>query len=171
MNFVYNSATMSDSEDEEFIDADEADMGPAAIKKLREKLKIAIEEKQEYLDKWQRLQADFANFKRQQVLINADREERLKSEFIESLLPMLDVLELAIKHDKTKDETLRMIENKFIESLKQYGVEKYGEVGEDFDPHKHEALAEQGKEHKITSVERSGYKIKDKIIRPSQVII
>ncbi len=162
---------MEASDEEEFIDEDEADMGPAALKKLREKLKKAIEEKQEYLDKWQRLQADFANFKRQEVLINADREERLKSDFIETLLPMLDVVELAIKHDKTNDPTLKMIENKFLESLKAYGVEKFGTVGEDFDPHKHEALAEQGSEHKITSVERSGYKIENKIIRPAQVII
>jgi molecular chaperone GrpE len=162
---------MEDSTDEEFIDEEEADMGPAAIKKLREKLKIAVAEKQDYLDKWQRLQADFANFKRQEVLINADREERLKAEFIESLLPMLDVLELAIKHDKSNDPALKMIESKFIESLKSYGVEKYGAIGDDFDPHKHEALAEQGKEHKITSVERSGYKIDNKIIRPAQVII
>lgn len=165
---------MSDSaeeiDSEEFID-DESDMGPAALKKLREKLQKAVAEKQEYLDKWQRLQADFANFKRQEVLINADKEERLKAEFIESLLPMLDVLELAVKHDKTNDATLKMIESKFLESLKAYGVEKYGTLGDAFDPHKHEALAEQGKEHKITSVERSGYKIENKIIRPAQVII
>ena len=162
---------METSEDEEFIDEEEADMGPAAIKKLREKLKIAVAEKQAYLDKWQRLQADFANFKRQEVLINADREERLMAEFIESLLPRLDVVELAMKHDKTNDATLKMIESKFLESLKSYGVEKYGAIGEAFDPHTHEALAEQGNEHKVTSVERSGYKIGDKIIRPAQVII
>jgi molecular chaperone GrpE len=161
---------METSDDEEFIDEEEADMGPAAIKKLREKLKIAVAEKQEYLDKWQRLQADFANFKRQEVLINADREDRLKSEFIESLMPMLDVLELAIKHEPA-NTSLKMIECKFVESLKSYGVQKYGAVGEDFDPHTHEALAEQGHEHKVTSVERSGYKIGDKIIRPAQVII
>ncbi len=162
---------MNDSEEEEIVNEDEEDMGPAAIKKLREKLQKAVEEKQEYLDGWQRAKADFANFKRQEVLINADKEERLKSDFIETLLPMLDVLELAIRHDKTNDPALKMIENKFLESLKSYGVEKFGAVGDEFDPHKHEALAEQGKEHKITSVERSGYKIDNKIIRPAQVII
>lgn len=161
---------MEDSE-EEFINEEEADLGPTALKKLREKLKVAVAEKQEYLDKWQRMQADFANFKRQEVLINADRDERLKAEFIESLLPMLDVLELAIKHDKTNDPTLKMIESKFLESLKVYGVEKFGAAGEKFDPHQHEALAEQGGEHLVTSVERSGYKIGNKIIRAAQVII
>jgi molecular chaperone GrpE len=157
--------------DEEFIDEDEADMGPAALKKLREKLQKALEEKQEYLDGWQRAQADFANFKRQEALINADRGERLKAEFVETLLPMLDVLELAIRHDKTNDPTLKMLEQKFLDSLKAYGVEKFGAVGESFDPHKHEALAEQGKDHTVISVERSGYKIGSKIIRPAQVII
>jgi len=162
---------MNDSEDEEFVDEDEAGMGPAALKKLREKLQKAVEEKQEYLDGWQRAKADFANFKRQEALIHADREERLRAEFIETLLPMLDVLELAIRHYKAGDPTLKMLESKFLESLKSYGVEKFGAIGEDFDPHKHEALAEQGKEHVVTSVERSGYKIGNKIIRPAQVII
>jgi len=162
---------MEASDDEEFVDEDEADMGPAALKKLREKLQKAVEEKQEYLDGWQRAKADFANFKRQEALIHADREERLRAEFIETLLPMLDVLELAIRHYKAGDPTLKMLESKFLESLKSYGVEKFGAIGEDFDPHKHEALAEQGKEHVVTSVERSGYKIGNKIIRPAQVII
>ena len=162
---------MHDSGDEEFIDEDETSVGPAAIKKLREKLQKAIEEKQEYLDGWQRAKADFANFKRQEVLINADKEERLKAQFVETLLPMLDVLELAIKHDKTDDSSLKMLERKFLESLKAYGVEKFGAVGDAFDPHSHEALAEQGKEHKVTSLERSGYKIGNIIIRPAQVII
>ena len=53
---------MQDS-DEEFVPEDEGELGPVTIKKLREKLKKAIEEKQEYLDGWQRsrVTALFAN--------------------------------------------------------------------------------------------------------------
>jgi len=156
--------------EEEFIPEEEAEQGSAALKSLREKLREAVEEKQEYLEGWQRSRADFANFKREEALIHADREERMKGEFIETILPALDVLELALKHHPD-DNNLQMLQKQFAESLKAYGVEKFGSIGDEFDPRKHEALAEQGTEHKIVSVERSGYQIGEKIIRPAQVII
>ena len=159
---------MSDSE-EEFITEDEAEEGPGLIKKLRDRLKKAIEEKQEYLEGWQRSRADFANYKREEAGIHSDKEDRIKSDLIEELLPALDALELSIKHSPSKE--LEIVQKQFLDSLKKLGVEKFGEVGEDFDPHKHEALAQKGEDHKIISIERSGYKSKNKIIRPAQVII
>jgi molecular chaperone GrpE len=155
--------------EEEFIPDDEAEQGEGALKKLRERLKKAVEEKQEYLEGWQRSRADFANFKREEVSIHADKEERLKAELIESLLPALDALELSLKHDDST--TLKMIEKQFLDALKSFGIERFGKIGEAFDPHLHEALAQKGEEHKIVSVERSGYRAGDKIIRPAQVII
>ena len=58
---------MSNS-DEEFVPEEEAEEGPAAVKKLREKLKKTVGEKQEYLEGWQRARADFANFKREEAV-------------------------------------------------------------------------------------------------------
>jgi len=159
---------MSASE-EEFVPEEEAEQGPALIKKLREKLKKAVEEKQEYLEGWQRSRADFANFKREEASMHADKEARMTSEFVEQLLPALDALELSLKHEQTP--ALKMIEKQFLESLRKMGVERFGAVGEEFDPHRHEALAKRGEDHKVESVERSGYSIGNKIIRPAQVII
>lgn len=166
---------MSDAE-EEIVDEEEADEGPGLIKKLREKLKKAIDEKQEYLEGWQRSRADFANYKREEAGIHSDKEERIMANLIEELLPALDSLELSLKHGTSKE--LQIVEKQFVDSLKKLGVEKFGSVGEDFDPHRHEALAQRGEEHKIVSVERSGYAIHspgqssgNKIIRPAQVII
>lgn len=154
---------------EEFVDEDEAEATPAAIKKLREKLNAAIKEKQDNLDGWQRARADFANFKREEALINADREARIVSGLIESLLPALDVLELTVRHENTP--TNQMLQGQFMDALARLGVKKFGTKGEAFDPHKHEALAEKGDGQIIESVERSGYSIDEKIIRPAQVII
>ncbi len=89
---------MDGTEEEEFVPEDEAEEGPGLIKKLRERLKKAVEEKQEYLEGWQRSRADFANYKREEVGLYADREARIKSDFIESLLPTLDSFEMALKH-------------------------------------------------------------------------
>jgi molecular chaperone GrpE len=155
---------------EEFVDEDEVEGGgPVALKKLREKLKKAIDEKQEYLDGWQRSRADFANFKREEAGLQADKEARIKSELIEALIPALDTLELMQKHEQSENN--KMLEKQFLDSLRKIGVEKFGKVGEPFNPHKHEALAQKGEEHIVESVERSGYSIGDKIIRPAQVIL
>jgi molecular chaperone GrpE len=154
---------------EEFVDDEEAEAGPAAIKKLREKLNKAIEEKQEYLDGWQRSRADFANFKREEANMQADKEARITSDLIEALIPALDTLELMLKHDASANN--KMLEKQFLDSLSKIGVRRFGEKGEAFDPHRHEALAQKGEEHIVESVERSGYSVGDKIIRPAQVIL
>lgn len=158
-----------ETSDEEFVSEEEAEGGSAALKKLREKLNKAVEEKQEYLEGWQRARADFANYKAQEASMHGDREERGRAKLIEELMPALDVLELSLKHHD--DATLRMIEKQFLDSLKRLGIERFGAVGEEFDPSKHEALAKQTEDHTVISVERSGYKSGDTVIRPAQVII
>lgn len=155
--------------DEEFVPEEEAEEGPALIKKLREKLKKAVEEKQEYLEGWQRSRADFVNFQKSEAAAFEEKEDRLKAALLESLLPALDALELSLKHEETP--TLKMLEKQFLDSLKRLGIERFGHSGEPFDPNIHEALAQKGSEHKVESVERSGYKINETIIRPAQVII
>lgn len=165
-----------DDTEEEFVPdlpdgeaGEESEEGPAAIKRLREKLKKAIEEKQEYLEGWQRARADLVNYKKETAAGHTESQERILAEFIEELMPALDVLELSVKHDSTP--ALVMLQQQFLGSLKKLGIERFGAVGEDFDPHRHEALAKRGEEHTVESVERSGYSIGDKIIRPAQVII
>jgi len=158
-----------ETSDEEFVSEEEAEGGAGVVKRLREKLQKAVEEKQEYLEGWQRARADFANYKREEATLHGDKEERIKAELVEALLPALDALELARKHHD--DDTLKMLERQFLESLKRVGVERFGVTGEDYNPHEHEALAMHGEDHIIQSVERSGYRLGSKIIRPAQVII
>lgn len=153
--------------DEEFISEEEADEGPGLIKKLRERLKKAVEEKQEYLEGWQRSRADFANYKREEAGLNADKERRITADLIESLLPALDSLELSLKHGASKETAL--VQKQFVDALGKLGVEKFGAAGEKFNPHIHEALAGDGE--MIKSVERSGYKTGETIIRPAQVTL
>lgn len=159
-----------DELEDEFVPEEEEHTGPGALKRLREKLAKAVEEKQEYLEGWQRSRADFANYKAQEATMHGDREERGKAKLIEELMPALDVLELSIKHHP-EDHNLKMIEKQFLDALKKLGVEKFGTIGEEFDPVRHEALAKNSDNHTVISVERSGYKLNDTIIRPAQVII
>ncbi len=161
--------------EEEFVSEEETE-GSALIKKLRERLKKTVEEKQEYLEGWQRSRAEFANYKKGEVAHANTKASRLKAELIEELLPALDTLELALRHEDTP--TLTMLQKQLLDGLKKLGVERFGETGEEFDPGRHEALAKRGEDHLVVSVERSGYAIRspgqsgeDTIIRPAQVII
>ena len=165
---------MSGELEEEFVPEEESEQGPALIKKLREKLKKAQEEKQKNLEGWQRAQADFVNYKKDEAVTREEREVRTKAEFVESLLPALDSFELALKHAQTKE--MNLVHKQLLDALRSLGVEFYGKSGEQFDPHRYEALREvpakqPEDDHKVVSVERSGYSMSDYIIRPAQVTI
>lgn len=163
-----------DNLDEEFVSEEEADASPAFIKSLREKLRKAIEEKQKNLEGWQRTQADFINFKREEAALNEHREVRAKASIIEDLIPVLDSFEMALKHAQTKE--MNLVHKQFLDALRKIGVEYYGKVGDDFNPHRYEALREvpvdsTEQDQKVVTVERSGYSIGDHIIRPAQVVV
>src|SRR3989344_5265270 len=148
--------------DEEFVPEDEMEEGPAALKKLRERLKKAVEEKQEYLEGWQRSRADFANYKREEARAQKEKEARLLVVFVEDLLPALDAFEMASKHAPDNKE-IQLVQKQLSSCLKKTGVEQFGAAGEPFDPNKHEALRQvetdnPEADHTIDSVQRSGYK-------------
>lgn len=155
--------------EEEFVPEEEAAEGPAALKSLREKLKKAVEEKQEYLEAWQRERADFVNYKKGEAAAHGEKELRMQAQFVKELLPALDVLELSLRHEE--NPAMRMLEKELLDALKRLGVERFGKKGEEFDPRRHEALAKRGEDHIVESVERSGYAIGELVIRPAQVII
>ena len=140
---------------------------------MRERLKKAVEEKQEYLEGWQRARADFVNYKKDESARAAHGAETATAGLVESLLPALDTAELGAQGGSGE---VLMVQKQLIGSLKKLGVRSYGKVGEPFDPQKHEAIKQidtedPEKDHTIESVARSGYSIGEKIIRPAQVTI
>lgn len=163
------------AEDTEFVDEEDLENPAASLKKLREKLKKAVAEKQEYLDGWQRSRAEFTNYKRGEEERKKETEVRAKAEAVEKLLPALDALELALRH-AAGDPTLKMLHNQFLGSLKAIGVEQFGAVGDDVDPYYYEPLSskevvDESQDHTVVSVERSGYRIGKIAVRPAQVIV
>lgn len=175
--------------DEEFIPEEEAEEGPAALKKLREKLKKAVEEKQEYLEGWQRSRADFANYKKEETAHHEQKELRLRAEFAEALIPALDSFEMAFKAKSFEDSSsewkagLMSVYRELVRSLERFGIKLYTPLGEKFDPSRHEAIREtkvfsKEEDHTVVSVERSGYAVVspgqsggEHVIRPAQVTI
>ncbi len=126
-----------------------------------------------------RLRADFDNFRRR---VNLDREasEKYRSQsLVSDLLPALDNFERALKVEATNDETktllqgMQMVYRSIEEALKKEGVEPIEAVGQEFDPHLHQAVMqveEEGYDSNIVVEEfQKGYKLKDRVIRPSMV--
>lgn len=131
----------------------------------------------EYIQTAQRLQADFDNYrKRAQEQISLSRFDGM-IDAIKEFLPALDSLANAKKMitDEKLLEGFVMIENQILNAFTKLGVEKIKTDNQPFDPQLHNALAMQTNadiaDNIIVSEYQAGYKLKDKIIRYSQVIV
>jgi len=162
----------------------EATSGIEPETKREEKEDIAqvlAEEKEKaenYLANWQRVQADFINYKRRSEQEKEELSQFTKSVFVLGFLSVLDDLERAL--DSIPPELdgnnwvdgVRLIENKFQTSLESQGVTPIEALGKPFDPYLHEAVRQdKGKEGIVIGELQKGYKINEKIIRPSKVVV
>ena len=159
---------------------EELELGIARIeiKELRQALTEEKEKAEKNLANWQRAQADFSNYKRR---LDQEKEEMGKfanSGLILSLLPFLDDLELALGSippelaDVGWVDGVKLIERKFLAGLEKQGVSVIKAVGERFDPRLHEALREDaGEEGIIIGEMQRGYKLNDRVLRPSRVVV
>ncbi len=143
------------------------------IKKLRAKLKEAEGKAKEYLESWQRAQADFVNMRKRDEEAKSNFMKFAASEIAEDLLPVLDGLTMAVAHG---DKGIEQIYNLMMKTLKGHGLEEFSPLGETFDPAKHEAVSmreakSKGEDHKVLDVLQKGYILQDKIIRPAKVVV
>lgn len=143
------------------------------LAKMREELKICRQEKQEYMDGWQRSKADYVNLLKRFEVEGKSAEARGKVKAVETLLPAFDALERSKEHGELPEGFLaiaRQLESAFA----SLGLEEIGKVGEPFDPALHEALgqdptSEEGKDDTITVVLEKGWHINGTVIRPAKV--
>ena len=156
--------------------------GQEDIQENIEDLKKALAEEKAradtYLANLQRSEADFRNFKRR---VEQERQESLtwsNAELVRSLLPVMDDLERAFSmaDDDLKNATwlegFRGIQRKLQEVLRAHGCTEIECLGMPFDPNLHEAIVhEDGEEGIVISEHRKGYKMKDKVLRASQVSV
>jgi len=169
------SASLDASQDISEHPKDEKDALPLANEKIAE-----LETKlQEMENRYLRLHADFDNFRRRARLdFEAAQKYRAQS-LVTDLLPALDNFERALKvgadDEKTKSvlQGMEMVYRSIIEALKKEGVEQIEAVGKPFDPYLHQAVmqVEDSSYESNTVVEefQKGYKLKDRVIRPSMV--
>ena len=129
-------------------------------------------------DRHLRLAADFDNFKRRARQEQLETIQHASAELIGRLLPVLDDLRTALDHkpDGIDDAWVRGLElgvRKLEEVLASHGLEPIESVGASFNPKFHEAVGhEESEEHPedtVVSELRRGYRIRDRVVRPSLV--
>ena len=141
-------------------------------------LQAARDEVQANFARYQRLAADFENYKRRTRQELADRTQYANEELLRKLLPILDNLRRALDHapegvDRNWFEGLRMVVRQFEDTMQAQGVLPIPAVGEKFDPSQHEAIArEETDEHEegtIVEEMQPGYRLHERVLRPTLV--
>ena len=143
------------------------------IAKMREELKSCRQEKQEYMDGWQRAKADYVNALKRFETDSKMSELRGRVRAVETLLPAFDALERAKEHGDVPDGFMG-IAKQLERAFASLGLEEVGKVGEQFNPAYHEALGQDATEtietdNTITVVLEKGWKVGESVIRPAKV--
>ena len=150
-------------------------------KKLQKALKEEREKSNEYLNRLKYLQADFENYRKRMDKEIRETAQVSNEKLIVNLLSVVDELELALcsgRETENKQALLEGVEmtlKKMYATLGQEGLAKIEAVGKSFDPKLHEvAMKVSTKEHDedvVIEEVRTGYRLRDKVIRPSMVKI
>jgi|SRR4051794_9384653 molecular chaperone GrpE len=135
-------------------------------------------ERDQLLDRLQRLAAEFDNFRKRNARENATLAERANERLVKELIPILDdlgrALEAAAEHEEAKlEDGVRLVHRSLGDVLTKEGLAEI-ETGGKFDPHVHEALLSQpsdAEEGSVIEVVQKGYKLGDKVIRPARVVV
>jgi molecular chaperone GrpE len=163
---------------------EEGNVGSPAdqVKRLREKLKKAVAEKQEYLDGWQRLRADFLNYKKRTDESLKDAMTTGKSAIIEDLLSAVESFDMAMgnkeaweKVEKNWRMGVEYIYQQLTGALENHGLKPLSPaVGDPFDSNHHSAVEsiktdDPRKDHTVAEVVQKGYKLGDAVLRHPKV--
>ena len=151
------------------------------IKQLEEQLGAEQTKSQDYLTKLKYLQADFENYRRRAEKQVQDAVTRSNENLVSCLIGVIDDFEVALSAgEKTENkeallEGIKMVHKKLDALLAKEGLERIECVGKQFDPIKHEVLAQiPTDEHQNGTVieeARKGFVFKGKVLRPSVVTI
>ncbi|MFZ1178736.1 MAG: nucleotide exchange factor GrpE [Mycobacterium sp.] len=124
----------------------------------------------------QRVQADFANYRKRALRDQQAAADRAKAAVVNQLLGVLDDLERARKHGDLESGPLKSVADKLMSALTGLGLTAFGEEGEDFDPVLHEAVQHEGdgadgSKPVIGTVMRQGYKLGEQVVRHALVAV
>ncbi|MDF2753018.1 MAG: nucleotide exchange factor GrpE [Gaiellaceae bacterium] len=135
-------------------------------------------ERDELVDRLQRLQAEFENYRKRAARDQQALVERAHERLVKELLPVLDdlgrALEAAEQHEEAAlEDGVRLVHRQLVDVLAKEGLKEIETDGV-FDPHVHEALLSQPSDAEtgtVLEVLQKGYRLGDHVLRPARVTI
>ena len=150
-------------------------------RKLKEELAESNRKLEELQDKYMRQVAEYSNFKKRTAKEKLEIRENVKASMLHDFLPVIDDIDRAMEHLETADveatkEGVKLIYQKFMDYLKSQDLTEIQAMGEDFNTDFHEAVTQfpvddEAKKGKVIDVIQKGYKINDKVVRYSKVVV
>ena len=142
------------------------------------KLEAAQKELDSTKDSFQRTLAEYDNYRKRTAKEKTENFNLGKIQAVTALLPVLDTLEFALNapcQDESYKKGIEMVMNQAMNAFNGMGVEKIEAVGTEFNPNFHAAvMQEESSEFEsgfVTKELQKGYKMGDKVIRPSTVVV
>lgn len=145
------------------------------IQELKDTITHLEQESSHNLAGWQRAQADYQNLKREADKLRVESIHLANKNLIETLIPVFDNFALALKHlptelvDNTWAQGIVFIHRQLQDILLTEGVEIIDPVGQEFNPHIHEAVDSEGEGTTIIEVLQVGYTLHGALIRSARV--
>ena len=142
---------------------------------LEKQLAAKEEELAAMNDQYQRMLAEYANYKRRTEQEKLQIGQFTKAELLTELLTSVDNMEKAIAAPAGDDYKtgVDMVLRQFMDALHKMGLEEVGVEGEPFDPNVHNAVMREDAdgidEETVTAVFQKGYKLGDRVLRPAMV--
>ena len=143
--------------------------------KIQELEKLANDNEEKYL----RLYAEFENYKRRIQNENQINKTYQAQGVLTDILPSIDNIERALQIEgddesfKSLQKGVQMVLESLLRALKDNGLEEIEAEGQEFDPNLHQAVVQDDnpdfKSGEITQELQKGYKLKDRVLRPSMV--
>ncbi|HDA8483240.1 TPA: nucleotide exchange factor GrpE [Staphylococcus aureus] len=143
--------------------------------KINELQQLADENEEKYL----RLYAEFENYKRRIQKENEINKTYQAQRVLTDILPAIDNIERALQIEgddetfKSLQKGVQMVHESLVNALKDNGLEVIKTEGEAFDPNIHQAVVQDDnpdfESGEITQELQKGYKLKDRVLRPSMV--
>ena len=136
------------------------------------------EDYDELEDRYKRLFAEFENYKKRSQKEKENIYGMITGDVVAIMLPIMDNLEKAAEaktEDEKYQEGVKLVARQFREALKSLGLEEIETIGQRFNPEFHEAVShiedDKKGEQEIVQEYRKGYKIGNKVVRHSMVIV
>jgi molecular chaperone GrpE len=144
----------------------------------------AVEEEPDFKDLYLRARAESENVRKRARRDVEVASARGVARLARELLPALDNLDRALaaaevaegegEHELTRG--IRLVQQELLAAMARVGIEPSMPLGEAFDPHHHEAVAQQpapegAEPGQIVQVYQAGYRYKDEVLRAAKVVV